>query len=87
MGPAADCAIVDAPGVRDFAPPASIVRAAERGFVEIHEFGANCRFNDCRHMEEPGCAVRAAVSTGQIAARRYESYRRLCRLYEKLAPP
>ncbi|MGO9425583.1 MAG: ribosome small subunit-dependent GTPase A [Steroidobacteraceae bacterium] len=87
LGPAADCAIVDAPGVRDFAPPASIVRAAERGFVEIHEFGANCRFNDCRHMEEPGCAVRAAVSTGQIAARRYESYRRLCRLYEKLAPP
>ncbi len=87
LGPAADCTIVDAPGVRDFAPPASIVRAAERGFVEIHEFGANCRFNDCRHMEEPGCAVRAAVSTGQIAARRYESYRRLCRLYEKLAPP
>lgn len=82
----ADCAIVDAPGVRDFAPPASIVRAAERGFVEIHRIGANCRFNDCRHMEEPGCAVRAAVLSGQVAARRYESYRRLCRLYEKLAP-
>jgi putative ribosome biogenesis GTPase RsgA len=37
-------------------------------------------------MEEPGCAVRAAVATGHIAARRYESYRRLFRLYEKLAP-
>ena len=81
-----DAAIIDAPGVRDFAPPASLVRAAERGFVEIHRLGANCRFNDCRHMEEPGCAVRAAVAAQEIAARRYESYRRLFRLYEKLAP-
>ncbi len=81
-----DSAIVDAPGVRDFAPPASLVRAAERGFVEIHRFSANCRFNDCRHMEEPGCAVRAAVPE-HIAQRRYESYRRLFRLYEKLSPP
>jgi ribosome biogenesis GTPase len=78
-------AIVDAPGVRDFAPPASLVRAAERGFIEIHRLSADCRFNDCRHMEEPGCAVRAAVVHEQIAPRRYESYRRLCRLYEKLA--
>ena len=80
-----DSAIIDAPGVRDFAPPASLVRAAERGFVEIHEFSVNCRFKDCRHMEEPGCAVRMAVVTQQIAPRRYESYRRLFRLYEKLA--
>jgi ribosome biogenesis GTPase / thiamine phosphate phosphatase len=80
-------AIVDAPGVRDFAPPASLVRAAERGFVEVHARSVECRFNDCRHMEEPGCAVRAAVAGGHIAARRYESYRRLFRLYEKLAGP
>jgi ribosome biogenesis GTPase / thiamine phosphate phosphatase len=77
-------AIIDAPGVRDFAPPAHLVRAAERGFVEIHERSAQCRFKDCRHMEEPGCAVRTAVINQQISARRYESYRRLCRLYEKL---
>ena len=84
LGP--ETAIVDAPGVRDFAPPASIVRAAERGFVEVHARSALCRFNDCRHMEEPGCAVRAAVAGGLIAARRYESYRRLFRLYDKLNP-
>jgi len=78
-------AIIDAPGVRDFAPPAHLVRAAERGFIEIHALSVNCRFKDCRHMEEPGCAVRSAVERGQIAPRRYESYRRLCRLYEKLA--
>jgi ribosome biogenesis GTPase / thiamine phosphate phosphatase len=79
-------AIVDSPGVRDFAPPASLVRAAQRGFVEILRLSANCRFNDCRHLEEPGCAVRAAVPE-EVSARRYESYRRLFRLYEKLSPP
>ncbi len=78
-------AIIDAPGVRDFAPPAHLARAAERGFVEIHERSVLCRFKDCRHMEEPGCAVRTAVINQQISARRYESYRRLFRLYEKLA--
>ena len=82
----ATAAVIDAPGVRDFAPPASLVRAAERGFIEIHRLSADCRFKDCRHMEEPGCAVRSAVVSGEIAARRYESYRRLFRLYEKLAP-
>jgi ribosome biogenesis GTPase / thiamine phosphate phosphatase len=76
--------IVDAPGVRDFAPPASLARAAELGFVEIHEFAADCRFSDCRHLEEPGCAVRSGVLLGRVTARRYESYRRLYRLYEKL---
>jgi ribosome biogenesis GTPase / thiamine phosphate phosphatase len=79
-------AIIDAPGVRDFAPPATLVRAAERGFVEIHRLGVNCRFKDCRHMEEPGCAVRTAVLAHEISPRRYESYRRLIRLYEKLSP-
>jgi ribosome biogenesis GTPase len=84
---AQDAAIVDAPGVRDFAPPAHLMRAAERGFVEIHAIGVGCRFNDCRHFDEPGCCVQTAVAAGKISARRYESYRRLARLYEDLAPP
>jgi ribosome biogenesis GTPase len=78
-------AVIDAPGVRDFAPPATLARAAERGFVEIHARAADCRFSDCRHLEEPQCAVRNAVLAHQISARRYESYRRLYRLYEKFA--
>jgi ribosome biogenesis GTPase len=80
----ATTALIDAPGVRDFAPPAHLLRAAERGFVEIHALASSCRFKDCRHMEEPGCAVRTAVVAGAVSARRYESYRRLFRLYEKL---
>jgi ribosome biogenesis GTPase len=75
-------AIVDAPGVRDFAPPARALRAAQYGFQEIEETSAGCRFSDCRHFDEPGCAVRAAVTASQISPRRYESYRRLARLYQ-----
>ena len=78
----AQSSLTDAPGVRDFAPPAHIRRAAERGFAEIHALAAGCRFNDCRHFAEPGCAVRAAVAAGAMDPRRYESYRRLSRLYE-----
>ena len=78
-------ALIDAPGVRDFAPPASTPRAAERGFIEIHSRIAGCRFKDCRHLQEPGCAVRSAVLKQEISPRRYESYRRLFRLYQRLS--
>jgi ribosome biogenesis GTPase len=81
----AGSALIDAPGVRDFAPPAGFDRAAERGFVEIRAASAGCRFSDCRHLDEPKCAVRAAVTENRIAARRYESYRRLLRLFESFA--
>lgn len=80
-----DGALIDAPGVRDFAPPAHLMRAAERGFAEIHASAARCKFNDCRHFDEPGCSVRADVAAQRIAAQRYESYRRLARLYEDLS--
>jgi ribosome biogenesis GTPase / thiamine phosphate phosphatase len=79
-----DAVMIDAPGVRDFAPPESLLRAAELGFVEVRGLAAHCRFNDCRHLEEPDCAVRAGVLAGRVTPRRYESYRRLRRLYEKL---
>jgi len=81
----AGAAIVDAPGVRDFAPPSRLARAAERGFVEILARSVACRFRDCRHLEEPGCAVRSTLESGGIAPRRYESYRRLVRLYAGFA--
>ena len=44
---------------------------------ELREPATRCRFADCRHLSEPGCAVRAAVDAGQIAASRYASYREL----------
>lgn len=46
-------------------------------FPEFREHLASCAFNDCRHLEEPRCAVRAALAAGRIPVARYDSYRRL----------
>ena len=76
--------LIDSPGVRDFAPAVDMLDAASLGFAEIAALAPNCRFADCVHLREPQCAVRAAVESGAISARRYESYRRLRRLREQL---
>lgn len=69
--------VVDTPGLRDIGlwglTPAEVMRA----FPEIAELAAGCRFDDCRHDAEPGCAVRTAVDEGALAGTRYQSFRRL----------
>jgi ribosome biogenesis GTPase / thiamine phosphate phosphatase len=77
-------ALLDSPGVRDFAPALGDPRFAATGFREIVAAAEHCRFANCRHMREPGCAVKAAVEAGTLSPRRYESYRRLLRLTEDL---
>lgn len=79
-------AIIDSPGVRDFAPPIDRLDGASLGFPEVAALSSGCRFSDCRHMREPDCAVLAAVGKS-FDARRYESYRRMRRLFEQLQPP
>ena len=76
--------LIDSPGVRDFAPAISSLEPRSLGFVEIDRYGVSCRFQDCQHMREPHCAVTAAVASGSISPRRYESYRRLRRLFTDL---
>jgi ribosome biogenesis GTPase len=76
--------LIDSPGVRDFAPAVDRLDPRDLGFVEVARLAPGCRFQDCRHMREPGCAVRQAVEAGAMDARRYESYRRLRRLAEEL---
>ena len=78
--------LIDSPGVRDYAPPPMDGREVQHAFREIAAVAGRCRFSDCLHLREPGCAVKDAVEGGRISARRYESYRRLVRLMEKLAP-
>jgi ribosome biogenesis GTPase len=80
-------AVIDSPGVRDYAPAIDSPNLVARGFREIEGHARNCRFANCRHLREPGCAVKSAVESGDISARRYESYRRLLALSEKLATP
>lgn len=48
-------------------------------FAEIEELAADCRFHDCAHESEPGCAVLAAIDSGELPVRRLESYRKLLR--------
>ena len=68
--------VVDMPGVRGMG-----LWEAETGigaaFADIESVAERCRFRDCRHVDEPGCAVRAAVEAGELAEARFASYRAL----------
>jgi ribosome biogenesis GTPase / thiamine phosphate phosphatase len=76
--------LIDSPGVRDFAPAIDVLDERTLGFPEVAKLAGECRFLDCRHMQEPDCAVIDATESGKLSARRYESYRRLRRRYEDL---
>jgi ribosome biogenesis GTPase len=77
--------LMDTPGVRDFAPAIPDPRRVASGFAEIARAAGGCRFADCTHLREPGCAVIREVVSGMIDERRYESYRRLMALSGKAA--
>lgn len=69
--------VVDSPGIREFAVggigPADLARLYP-GFGALPE---RCRFSDCLHRKEPGCAIRAAVAAGELSGERHERYLRL----------
>lgn len=69
--------LIDAPGVRDFPIETVTEEALAGAFPEITDMAAYCRFNDCRHRNEPGCAVQQAVADGEILPRRLEQYQAL----------
>lgn len=71
-------AIIDTPGMRELQLWASEESLGET-FDEISELAQQCRFADCSHGNEPGCAVRAGLDNGAIDAARWESYRKLQR--------
>ena len=62
--------IVDSPGMKAFGLAHVAPDELPRAFVELRPFLGHCRFRDCRHASEPGCAVREAVDAGRIAAHR-----------------
>lgn len=77
--------LIDSPGVRDFAPPLPAPRAVAGGFREIAAAALNCRFRDCMHRQEPGCAVLASAQEGRISTQRVASYQRLVTQSEEIA--
>ena len=56
-----------------------------QAFADVDELAADCRFNDCAHMREPGCAVQAAIDEGRLPRERLQSYRALQRELKRLA--
>lgn len=66
--------VVDTPGIRSFDLWEVEPGELEAYFVELGPYLSKCRFNDCHHRGEQGCAVRAAADAGEISARRYASY-------------
>ncbi|MFF1692770.1 ribosome small subunit-dependent GTPase A [Streptomyces sp. NPDC058257] len=75
--------LIDTPGLRGVG-----LFDAEAGvgqvFSEIEELAADCRFHDCAHTAEPGCAVLAAVEDGTLPSRRLDSYRKLIRENQRI---
>ncbi|HEY5790530.1 MAG TPA: small ribosomal subunit biogenesis GTPase RsgA [Gammaproteobacteria bacterium] len=69
--------LIDSPGVWEFSPPLSDPEQLAHGFVEFRAHLGRCRFSNCRHASEPGCALQQAVDDGEVEARRLASYRAL----------
>lgn len=72
-----DTFILDTPGFTSLATEGLKKEELELYYAEFRPYIGKCRFQDCTHMEEPGCAVRAAVSDGRINETRYRSYRKI----------
>lgn len=69
--------LIDTPGMRELQPWWDAADAARDVFEDIEALAAGCRFSDCRHRDEPQCAVKAAVERGQLADSRLASYHKL----------
>jgi ribosome biogenesis GTPase len=76
--------LVDTPGLREI-QLWDADEGIEEAFADVDELAAGCRFNDCAHRREPGCAVQAAIDEGRLPRERLQSYRALQRELARLA--
>lgn len=69
--------LIDSPGIREFGlwhiEPGDLIN----GFRELREYTGLCRFRDCKHEQEPGCALKEAIDAGQITEARWQSFRQI----------
>jgi ribosome biogenesis GTPase len=68
--------LVDTPGMRELGLM-GVGASIDDSFSDIHELSKHCRFNDCMHSVEVGCAILAAVQSGSLEEARYQSYMKL----------
>jgi ribosome biogenesis GTPase len=69
--------LADTPGIRTLTLWDIEPEELDAYFIDIADYVSRCRFGDCTHENEPGCAVRAAVESGDIAQHRYQSFKQL----------
>ncbi|HVM68562.1 MAG TPA: ribosome small subunit-dependent GTPase A, partial [Gaiellaceae bacterium] len=75
--------VLDTPGMREIQLWES-AEGLEEAFADVEELASQCRFGDCAHRSEPGCAVQAALEEGRLDAARWSSYKKLQRELEHL---
>ena len=68
--------IIDTPGMRELGMW-GVTEGLEEAFSDVEQYLGKCRFRDCRHESEPGCAIRQAIESGELELARWESYRNL----------
>jgi ribosome biogenesis GTPase len=80
-----DCggSLIDSPGIREFGLWHMSREQVEHGFREFRPFLGACKFRDCRHQQEPGCAILGAAESGRISQRRLASYRHIVTTLEE----
>ena len=75
--------VIDTPGIREL--QLWDAGGIDEAFADVEDLAAACRFNDCSHSTEPGCAVNAALESGELAQERYDSWRKLQRELRAIA--
>lgn len=78
--------IIDSPGIREFGLWHLTGEEVIKGYPEFTEFTSRCKFRDCRHRNDPGCALVEAVNNGKVAEFRYNNYHRILESSQQNAP-
>ncbi|KMJ46087.1 GTPase RsgA [Xenorhabdus khoisanae] len=78
--------VIDSPGVREFGLWHLTPEQVTQGFIEFREYLGGCKFRDCKHHNDPGCALREALEQGIIAEERFENYHRILESMAQVKP-
>jgi len=75
--------LIDSPGVRDFSPINLGKEQILNGFIDLKPYSGKCKFANCSHTHEPGCAITEAVEEGKVSLQRVNSFRKMLEDAEK----
>ena len=73
--------LIDSPGVRNFGLWHMSAEDMLHGFIELRPYIGMCKFSNCKHESEPGCAILQALQEHKISAQRFDSYKKMCTEY------